>query len=157
MLAKSRLKSKTTTLQVEREEKTNPVKKERVRHVDTLHNSTPVGSKYLKHLPILLFSFPFYFGLVYVLTQISPELIKNMLLPNSYLPLLVLIYFATLFSFTFFLLSFRRGIVVSSVLTIMVFAKLQQLQFEIWWISLLLLITVICFFLTRAKKTILHR
>lgn len=157
MLAKSRLKSKSAIPQITSEREQSSVKKERVGQVLVTQKKMRVRSKYLKHLPVLLFSFPFYFGLLYIFTQINPEAVKNILVPNSYLPLLLLIYFATLFSCTFFMLSFKRGIVISSVVTLLLFLRLQQVQFEVWWLLLVLLITMMCVFMTRTQKTIVRR
>jgi len=43
--------------------------------------------KYIKHLPTLILSLPFYFATYYIINNIPPENIKHSFLVNAYLPL----------------------------------------------------------------------
>ncbi|MBD3279789.1 MAG: hypothetical protein GF390_03715 [Candidatus Pacebacteria bacterium] len=80
---------------------------------------------YLTHLPTLLLGLLFGAITYYIITQVYPEQIKNWLLPASYLPLLIVFFLTNLFVFSFLLLKTRHGLWISSLLTILLFLKLQ--------------------------------
>jgi hypothetical protein len=82
-----------------------------------------------KHLPAFFLSLPFYGAAFYIFTRIQPNLIRHWLIPNSYLPLLVVMLIANTFLFGFLFLNTRRGLVVSLLLTVLLFLKLQLVIF----------------------------
>ncbi len=61
-----------------------------------------------------------------ILTQVAPSRIRDVILPNSYLPLLVPTFLSLFFGCSFVLLNTRRGLLVSSFLTALLFLRLQR-------------------------------
>jgi len=95
---------------------------------DSNHPTKPKGSllkKYWCHRSTLLVSLPFYGGVLFYLHFIYPEQIRNFLFPNSYLPLHFYLFVGNFFFFSFLLLSSRRGLVLSLMVTTLLFLKLQ--------------------------------
>lgn len=93
------------------------------------HQSDSLLKKYLKHLPILFLGLIFFSGVFLLITKVYPEQIRHILLPNSYLPLLAPLFFANFFLLSFLLLNTRRGFFLSSIATILLFLKLQNVIF----------------------------
>jgi hypothetical protein len=83
------------------------------------------SKKYLKHLPLLLLSVPFYAGAYYIFTYIHPDKIKHFLIPNTYLPLQFTLFSGNFFLFSYLLLNTRRGLGLSLFLSFTLFLKLQ--------------------------------
>ena len=96
----------------------------------TLQNSLVIklGKQYLAHLPTLLIGLGFSFLSYKILTYIHPDSIKHVLLPNSYLPLLLTIFFALFFLASYLLLNSRRGFFISYFAVIILFLTLQQVE-----------------------------
>jgi hypothetical protein len=88
----------------------------------------------IKYLPILIVSFIFYYGVYHIFVNVSPDSIANYLLPNTYLPLLVTFFLANFFLFTYIFLNKNFGLLISLFLTTLMFMRLQQVVFEIWWL-----------------------
>ena len=90
-----------------------------------LHFSTGLSKKYLKHLPLLLLSMPFYTGAYYIFINIHPDKIKHFLIPNTYLPLQLVLFGGNFFLFSYLLLNTRRGFGISLFIALTLFLKLQ--------------------------------
>jgi len=90
------------------------------------HSSSYV-LRYLKRLPLLVLSGLFFYGVFYVFTQVSPENIQNELIPNTYLPLLIIFFLANWFLFSFLTLTSRRSLIISLCLTLLLFFRLQTI------------------------------
>lgn len=83
---------------------------------------------YLQHWPTLLLALTFTAATYLILTRVSPASIRHVLLPNTYLPLLVTAFLAFWFGFSFILLNSRRGLFLSLALTTFLFLRLQQVE-----------------------------
>lgn len=112
--AKSRIKSKSPT-----QAKSKLVKSE-------LFMAT-VLKKYLKHLPLLIISLPFYGLVYYLLTRVHPDKIRHFLIPNTYLPFQLPLFMANFFLFSYLLLNTRRGLELSLLIMLTLFLKLEAI------------------------------
>jgi hypothetical protein len=99
--------------------------------------------KYIKHLPLLILSIPFYFAVYYILTNVYPQDIANIPIYNSYLGLLISFFLANKLLISYLSLNSRRGTNISFVLTILLFLKLQHFIFEYWWFMPIMIFFVI--------------
>lgn len=96
------------------------------------------SEKYLKFLPLLLVSMLLYLSIFWLVANIYPNEIANVLFPNSYLPFTLLLFFANLLFFSYLMLNTRRGLILSLVIAILVFFRLQRVIFEWSWTAPLL-------------------
>lgn len=88
---------------------------------------------YVKHLPTLFLAIISSASLWYILTQIHPHSIKNFLLPQSYLPLILSFWLTTFWATSFLLLNSKRGFFVSLALSMLLFFHLQKVILD-WWL-----------------------
>lgn len=93
--------------------------------------------KYLKHSPTLILGIVFYFIIFFIFKNFSPDIFKNVLIPNSYLPILFLLFMANFFLFSFIFLNSIRGFIYSLFFLLIVFFKMQNVVFEGVLISIL--------------------
>jgi len=135
--ARSRLTTSVETQPVQSIVEPIQIKKKKKTSVYFLKN-------YLSHLPALFMAVFFYVILVLTMLNINPELIKDFILPSTYLPVLVLVFLANFFLFSFIFLNSRRGLFYTSILAIIIFLKFQKVIFDP--IILLLLVLTIVFF-----------
>jgi hypothetical protein len=80
----------------------------------------------------LIISLAFYLITYYLLTSFFPKQIENILIPNSYILILIPFFFGNLFLFGFLSLRLRRGFLISFFITAYFFLKLQQINFNLW-------------------------
>jgi len=83
--------------------------------------------RYAKQLQTLFLSLPFYLGVYWHLRYISPEHIRHILIPNSYLPFQVYLFLGNFFLLSFLFLNVRRGFLVSLGFALSLFFQLQTL------------------------------
>ncbi len=88
-------------------------------------SSSKLSKKYLRHLPLLFLSLPFYAGAYYIFIYIHPTQIQHFLIPNTYLPLQLVFFLGNFFLFSYLLLKTRRGLEISLWLNLVLFLKLQ--------------------------------
>ncbi len=81
---------------------------------------------YFAHLPTLIIGLFFSFVTFLILRHVEPNSIKNLILPNTYLPFLLSLFFALSFTSSFILLNTRRGFLLSGAIILYFFLKLQQ-------------------------------
>lgn len=98
---------------------------------------------YLKHIPTLIIGLIFSYILFQFLNKVNPSNVKHFLLPNSYLPLLLLVFFTGFFLLSFLLLNSRRGLIGSLWLTIILFLQVQRVIISIQAIIILFFILVL--------------
>lgn len=98
-------------------------------HQPTIQKDT----SYSNYIPFLVIGAPFAFYTFFILTSVSPKAIQNVILENTYLPLLITFFGATFFIFSFICLKSRRGFLLASCTTLLLFLKLQGVIFEISW------------------------
>lgn len=89
--------------------------------------SLELSKKYLKHLPLLIISGPFYGGAYYIFNYIYPPQIQHFLIPNTYLPLQLAFFGGNFFLLSYLFLKTRRGLELSLLLSFALFLKLQMI------------------------------
>lgn len=97
------------------------------------HNRTSLTQRYLRHLPTALLSLPFWAASAWMVWRVSPATLQNWGWPNSYLPLVLSVWLALVWSGSFAFLKTRRGVTVASWLVVLLWSRLLQLEFEAWW------------------------
>lgn len=105
--------------------------------------SDSIPKRYLKHLPLLFLSVPFYLFVNYIFRNIYPQDIANIPIYNSYLLLLIPFFIANTFSLSYFFLNSKRGFEISLFITLILFLKLQRFIFEYWWFIPIVIVFVI--------------
>jgi len=96
-------------------------------------------------IPLLILATLFYIAVYWLLTNIHPIKISNLILPNSYLPFHVLLWLANFFLFTFLTLSKRWGLLIALVIQWLLFLKLQNFNLDWWtWGSALIVGMISC-------------
>lgn len=142
--AKSRLKSSAKNTPKDAIAASHPKKPKKLRI-----------KKYLNHLHLLFLATLFYAGVIWVFNAIYPQQIKNILLPNSYLPLQGLLFFGNFLLFSFLFLKSRRGFFTALIINSWFFFKFQQIE-NFWvpwgWMMLLLIILELVFTLKEKRK-----
>jgi len=78
------------------------------------------------HAHLLVIAAIGYLLIVYIFLRVHPQSIAHFLLPNSYLPLLLIFLFANFCLFTFIFHNTRRGLLLALLLTTYLFLQLQQ-------------------------------
>ena len=101
--------------------------------------STATVPKHLRHWPLLVMSMVSYMVVLHILTARYPEEIKNVLVPNIYLPLQLSILVANFFLLSFLFLSTRRGLLAALCAQTFIFLHLQSVIFT-WQLVLLILV-----------------
>ncbi len=90
--------------------------------------SLPVWKRYLNYLPTLVISLPFYGGIYFLLINFYPNQLRNWLLPNTYLPLQLLLFIGNFFFFSFIFLKASYGLLLSLWFGWSLFLKLQPIE-----------------------------
>jgi len=83
-------------------------------------------SSHVHHLPTLFLALLFYGICIYIFRRVEPAAIQNVLLANSYIPLLFLSGIGHFFFFSFLFLQSRRGLLAALTLTVLLFLRVQQ-------------------------------
>jgi hypothetical protein len=106
--------------------------------------SRPLWKRYLNYLPTLVISLPFYVGVYYLVTHFYPSQLRHWLIPNTYLPLQLLLFGGNFFFFSFIFLKARRGFLFSLWFAWSLFLKLQPLEnyLVVSAVSLLVVVTI---------------
>ncbi|HEX9817364.1 MAG TPA: hypothetical protein VGA89_00490 [Patescibacteria group bacterium] len=86
----------------------------------------------LQFLPLLLLASLFYGGVYLLVTQVSPNQVRNIVLSNSFLPFHAFLLPANFFFFTFLTLSKRWGLLVALAIQWLLFLKLQNFTLDMW-------------------------
>jgi hypothetical protein len=107
------------------------------------------NSLYLKYLPLLVAACFCFTWVVNTVVNKYPQEIANFLLPQLYLPLLLPLFLLISFSFGYFLLNFKRGLIIAWFLSLLLFFKLQQIEFSLDWLIFLTLIFLINFIINK--------
>ena len=89
-------------------------------------NSVEVNP-YLLRLPTLFLSFVGYGAAFFIITHVYPEQVQSFLLPNTYLPLLLAFAEGHFFFFSYIFMKTRRGLLITLLLTTLLFLQLQTL------------------------------
>jgi len=146
--ASSRIKkSKRKKIKRERvifeSKKQSESKKQRVVKTAKKNNLNSVSSSWLKgyltHLPTLFFAFVSCYLTYLFVINISPETVRHFILPNTYLPLIILVFISSFFLSSYILLNSRRGLFTASYLSLLTFLAVQQVILD-WRVIGILLI-----------------
>ncbi|MCB9801773.1 MAG: hypothetical protein H6774_01655, partial [Pseudomonadales bacterium] len=93
------------------------------------------------------------YWLFLTLTTRHPHELQNVLVTNSYLPVLLALFIALFGISSFFWADARRGWITALGSTLLVFFRLQHVVFELWWLLPLLSIFGILLIVYKTKKT----
>lgn len=98
----------------------------------SLHHPKPhdrqLLQRYLKYLPTLLLSSPWWLALSFIYTRIPPATLRDVPLPHSYAVLLLVVANVVFWTSSFLLLSGRRGIFVTLLVVGWLQFKLHHLS-----------------------------
>jgi hypothetical protein len=83
-------------------------------------------SAYWQHLPTFVAGLIFAAVTYWFISHINPNQVKHFILPNTYLPLLLLVFLTSFFLSGFIWLNSRRGLMTAVIITILLFLQLQQ-------------------------------
>jgi hypothetical protein len=79
------------------------------------------------HFHLLVLATVGYLAIALIFWRVHPQTIAHFLLPNSYLPLLIIFFLANLCLFSFIFNHTRRGLLLALMFTINLFLLLQQI------------------------------
>lgn len=85
-----------------------------------------LAKQYFSHLPTLAMAGIFAYLTSLLMHQVHPSQVKHFILPNSYLPLLILVFITTFFLVSWMLLNTRRGFLAALALSLILFLRVQQ-------------------------------
>ena len=94
---------------------------------------------YITHLPTFLLCLVSGYLTYLFISNVSPESVRHFLLPNTYLPLIVLVFITIFFLFSFLLLNSRRGMFAANYISLLLFLALNQVIID-WRLVILLLV-----------------
>ena len=97
--------------------------------------SLPSLGRHWRFLPLLIIAVAFYAGLYRLMRSVYPGQISDWLLPKSFIPFHLLLFFGNFFFFTFLTLSKRWGVFIALALEWLVFLKLQSVVLDVWALS----------------------
>jgi hypothetical protein len=159
MKAKSRLQTLPPPSEISVEKKIETPKSEphvsAFRSKHTNHQKSEVLKKYLTHLKTFILCLPFYGLCFYMLRNLHPNQVKNVLIPNLYFPFQLSLFLGNVFFFSFLFLNTRRGLLITLFIQTFVFLKLQSVIMT-WQLSLgigvlFVIIEVVFSLINRAK------
>ncbi len=96
--------------------------------------------KYILQLPTLFLGILSYFIAVIILQKIQPAAIKDLILPNSYLPILLAFGFGHFFTAWYLLQNLRRSFLLAILLSV-----LFSLRIHHFWNTPLVVVTILLF------------
>ena len=140
MRGRSRLKNSQSRLNNGR----SRLKKQKIKKTETKRST----------LDLLLALF-FLFLLVLLMFYSSPADVANIIFPNFYLPFLVLVFFATFSLFKFVFINQRLAFCLIFNLLILIFFRLQGLDFNYYLIIVLSLAPLIWLIVHQIEKRLL--
>lgn len=103
----------------------------------------------------LLSSLFFFLSCYLIMINFSPKEVANFLVSNSYLPLLLPLLLALYFLAKFLKLKNRLAFCLSFELTLLVFFRLQSIQFNFFLISIFLIPLVLYFVFQQIEQRLL--
>jgi len=159
-LAKSRLKkSKASNIKIKKpivtfaktksskssftKKKVNKVKKSKTYQQSRL--TTTLSSffeKRTKYISFIILSILPVTVIYYIITSVHPNQIRHLIIPNTYLPILIAFFIAASLFFKFLFLKTQHAIIASIIATLLLFLKLQKFILP-WWILLPVFLLVV--------------
>jgi hypothetical protein len=95
--------------------------------------------KYFKYLPIFLLAVITGYFLWLFVKHVDPDAVKHFILPNSYLPFLIIIFIFCFLLCSFLLLNSRQGLLISLAIISLLFLRLQQVMINPWLVIIIIL------------------
>lgn len=119
-------------------------------------NNKPRHSLYIRHLHLLVLSLLFAVFVIRIITTKLPDEVANVLIFQSYLPLLIPFFLCITFLSGYLMLNIRRGVVIGVFSVLLLLFKLQQIKIEIWWLTIFFTLCAIFLVLTGKTKVPRH-
>lgn len=157
-MAKSRLNKTTTETKINQqskpEHKTIPKNYNLKTRLKNKKQTKPSTSKHRNHIPLLVISIIFYTIIAYIILKIKPTKISDTVFTNSYLFLQLPLFIANYSLISFISLCNKVGFSIATIISILLFLKLQNFIFQSFWlIPLIIFFTITSiFFFTRCKS-----
>lgn len=109
---------------------------------------------YVTHLPTLFLALISSYLTYLLIINVSPNSIKHFIIPNTYLPLIILAFVSVFFLSSYIFLSTRRGLTAASIFIIFLFLRLQQVLID-WKIAAIIILPYVLLetTLTLVKRT----
>lgn len=150
-MARSRLKKSVTNEEIKNSQTVSrdalhSVKKE---HISKFAPQKSLKFKYIKHAPLLLLAIVCAFWTKNVLVTKYPAEVAHFILPNTYFTVLLPVIFTITFVSAYITLNIKRGLVLGIAGTLLLFFKLQNIQFEVWWLIIFTAITFLGLLLSK--------
>ena len=117
----------------------------------------PFFKKYLNYIYFLLLAILMYFLLYLLVSRVYPNQVQNFIFKNSYLPFFSILFIANFFLFAFVFLNKKIGIIVSFLINLLFYFKINDINFNLSSILIIIFITCVLTsltFLTELKKVI---
>ena len=106
--------------------------------------SSNLFSYHRQDLVLLLLSVPFFGAVFLITTRFYPSQIEDFLISNTFLPLQIPLFIANSLLFSFLFLNTRRGILISIIISSLLFLRLQQVVFDSsWFLPLLIFFAIL--------------
>lgn len=109
-------------------------------------------SPYIKHSPLLMLTLVSFFWIINIITTKDPSQIANYIIPQLYLQIIVPFFIFMSSLFGYLTLNIRRGGVIAFFTSLLLLFRLQQIQFEAWWLTPLFIIFAVLILLSRKTK-----
>lgn len=127
----------------------------RTQSASVVHHEQPSPLKlYLINLPTLFLGLLFYSLLFFTFRYIEPETIRDMVMRQSYFPVLVFSFGGHFFFFSYLLINLRRGFLLAAWLTLALGLRLQHQHAPVLLLVTASLILVIesCLILFKTRR-----
>lgn len=115
-------------------------------------------SPYIKHLPLLVLAGISCVWMVKILTTKSPQEVADFPIHQLYLELVLAFFLFMNFLFGYLTLNMRRGSVIALFASLLLLFRLQQIEFELWWLIPSITIFIVAVFLAKkpSQKSLLE-
>lgn len=105
----------------------------------TSNSKSQISNPHLSKLPTLIISFPFLYIVIKILSSIYPDQVQNLILTNSYFPLIASLFFGLFFLLSFIFLNSKRALIIATFIVITFYFRLINVIFT----PILLLVLII--------------
>ncbi len=146
--------SKTQRAQSRRNKSSKKISTKKLKNIEVESRLFSYLKLYIIHLPTLFLALIISYLTYLLITNVSPESIKHFLVPNTYLPLLILAFTSIFFLSSYILLNTRKGLTIASIFIVFLFLSLQQVLID-WKIAVIIILPFVLLeiTLTLVKRT----
>lgn len=99
--------------------------------------------RYKTHLPLLCISLIFWGVLYYIFTRIHPDQVRDLVIPYSFVTVVIPFFIATTSFFSYLFLHTSVGLILGTSSALLLFLKLQMVVFEWQWLTIGVVITLL--------------